>query len=223
MQSKKKKKAGPWIAALIAAGAAALVYSLIFPLNRLQHFVILGCVSLGLGWLIYVMAHGVDTSRPAPAQRKIQKTGDAAADELIMRGLELLHQIRREESQIKDAYLRLRMEEFHEVASLVLDTVAQEPALAPRIRRFMDYYLPTTLKMLQSFRKIEERGIEDPSAEAATAQIQNAMGMVIDALENQLSNLYQDNILDISTDIDVLEAMLRQDGLTDSGLHEKKN
>lgn len=223
MAKKQKRKWGPWIAAAIAAGAAALIYSLIFPLQRIQHFVILGCISVGIGWLIYVMAQGLDTSNPAPAQRSIQKTGNAAADDLIMRGLDLLHQIRREASPIKDAYLRLRMEEFNEVATLVLDAVAEEPALAPRIRRFMDYYLPTTLKMLQSFRKIEERDVEGPQAEAAVAQIHNALGIVIDALEKQLHNLYQEDILDISTDIDVLESMLKQDGLIDTEITENKN
>ena len=74
--------------------------------------------------------------------------------------------------------------------------------------------------MLQSFRKMEERGVDSPQAQAAMAQIQKAMGTVIDALENQLNNLYQDDILDISTDIDVLEAMLHQDGLTDSGMDQ---
>ena len=214
----KKKKSAPWI----AAAASGVIYSLIFPLERWQHFLILGLIMLGFGWLIYVMAQGVDTSRPAPAQRSIRKTGNAAADEIIMQGLDLLSQIRREASAIKDAYLRLRTEEFREVAGLVLDTVAEQPALAPRIRRFMDYYLPTTLKMLQSFRKMEERGVDSPQAQAAMAQIQKAMGTVIDALENQLNNLFQDDILDISTDIDVLEAMLKQDGLTDTGIHEQK-
>lgn len=220
MQQKKQRKTGPWIAGIITALLAGLIYWLIFPLEKAQHFAICGCVSLGLGWLIFVMAQGVDTSKRAPAQRSIRKTGNAVADDMIMQGLDLLRQIRREASSIKDAYLRLRTEEFHEVATLVLDTVAEEPALALRIRRFMAYYLPTTLKMLQSFRKMEERGVDSPQAQAAMAQIQKAMGTVIDALENQLNNLYQDDILDISTDIDVLEAMLHQDGLTDSGMDQ---
>jgi len=219
LQSKKKKTA-PWIAAFIAAVIAGVIYSLIFPLERWQHFLILGLIMLGVGWLIYVMAQGVDTSRPAPAQKKIPRSGDQTADALVENGQEMLHQIRKENALIPDAGLSAQMEKLDEAAEKIFLTVSEKPACAPRLRRFMDYYLPTTLKMLQGFRKMEERGVSGPEAEAARAQIRSAMDIVIRAFEKQLNHLYQDDMLDISTDIDVLEAMLHQDGLTDSGMDQ---
>ncbi|MBQ4075518.1 MAG: 5-bromo-4-chloroindolyl phosphate hydrolysis family protein [Clostridia bacterium] len=220
MQQKKQRKTGPWIAGIITALLAGLIYWLIFPLEKAQHFILCGCISLGLGWLILVMAQGVDTSKAAPAQKKIKKTGDAAADALIEKGQELLFHIRRENALIPDPALSHQMERLEEVTNKIFHTVADRPSAAPQIRRAMDYYLPTALKMLQGFRKMDERGITGESALSARQQIHSGMDIIIRAFEKQLDHLYQNEILDISTDIDVLEAMLKQDGLREGGLQE---
>jgi hypothetical protein len=78
----------------------------------------------------------------------------------------------------------------------------------------MDYYLPTPLKMLRGYRKMDERNISGHDAENVKEKIESAMDVVIGAFKKQLNTLYKDNILDISTDIDVLETMLKQDGLS---------
>jgi len=115
------------------------------------------------------------------------------------------------------------MEQLDDVANRIFRTVAEQPQKAPQIRRFMDYYLPTTLKMLQGFRKMDERKVEGENAESTRWQIRQAMDVVLKAFNKQLDTLYQDDLLDISTDIDVLETMLRQDGLIDSGIKNKTN
>ena len=217
----RKKKSGPFIAGLIAAIVVAVIYSLIFPLEKWQHFLFCGGAVLLAGWLIKTMATGVDTSRPAPAQKKIQKTGDGAADALIEKGQELLFQIRRENALIPDPALSEQMEKMDQVTMKIFQTVAEKPQTAPQIRRAMDYYLPTALKMLQGFRKMEERGVNGENALSARQQIRSGMDIIISAFEKLLNNLYQNEILDISTDIDVLEAMLMQDGLTDTGLKKE--
>ena len=114
------------------------------------------------------------------------------------------------------------MAQLDDVADRIFRTVAEKPQKAPQIRRFMDYYLPTTLKMLAGYRKMDERQLSGGEAEKTRAQIQEAMDMVVGAFEKQLNTLYQDDMMDISTDIDVLETLLRQDGLVGSGLREDK-
>ena len=223
MAEQKNKKSA--VAGIIAAGIVAVLYSLIFPLYRWQHFVILAGVMLVVGRLVDAMAQGVDVSQPAPEQHKepeIPKTGNETVDNMVFAGQELLKQIREENDKIPDPELSRKMEQLDDVANRIFRVVAEQPQKASQINRFMDYYLPTTLKMLQGYRKIDEHQVSGEAAQATQRQVEDAMDVVLRAFDRQLNNLYEEDLLDISTDIDVLEIMLKQDGLTDGGVRSAK-
>ena len=206
----------------IAMGAVVVLYSLIFPMYRWQHYLIVAGIALLVGRVVFIMAQGLDTSKEAPVQQPIPKTGDNAVDSLVEKGQEMLAEIRKENDLIPDAQLTAQMNQLDKVANQIFHTVAEQPAKAPQIRRFMDYYLPTTLKMLTGYRKMDERQVKGENANEARAQIREAMDTVLKAFDKQLDALYQDELLDISTDIDVMETMLRQDGLIDGGVNGQK-
>jgi len=216
LQGKQKAKKGI-LPGIIAAGAVILLFFLIFGLSKWHHFLIAGLLALLAGWVVGVMAQGLDTSQTAPVQRKLPKTGDQTADGLISRGQEMLSRIRKENDLIADAPLSAQIDSISDTAERIFETVAEQPQKAYQLRRFMDYYMPTTLKMLEAFRRMEERAVEGEAANATRDQIRTAMDAVVRAFEKQLSTLHQEDYLDISTDIDVLEAMLRQDGLLGGG------
>ena len=218
MQQNKKNDTKAYVISFIAMGAAVVLYSLIFPMYRWQHYLIVAGIALLVGRVVFIMAQGLDTSKEAPVQQPIPKTGDSAVDSLVEKGQEMLDEIRKENDLIPDAELTAQMNQLDKVANQIFHTVAEQPAKAPQIRRFMDYYLPTTLKMLTGYRKMDERQVKGQNANEARAQIREAMDTVLKAFDKQLDALYQDELLDISTDIDVMETMLRQDGLIDGGV-----
>lgn len=219
MQQKKKNNPGrAYVIAFIAMGVAIAVYSLIFKLYRWQHYLIAAGVALLVGRIAFIMAHGVDTTQKAPTQQPIPKTGNSQVDSLVEKGQDMLRQIRDENNLIPDAELSAQMDQLDDVAGRIFRTVAEQPEKAPQIRRFMDYYLPTTLKMLAGYRKMDERGVSGDNAAATRAQIRKAMDVVLKAFDKQLDAMYQNDMLDLSTDIDVMETMLKQDGLIDSGI-----
>ena len=222
MQQKKNNSSKAYIIAFIAMGVVVVLYSLIFKLYRWQHYLIAAGVALLVGRIVFIMAQGLDTSKEAPVQQTIPKTGDEAVDSLVEKGQEMLTQIRKENDLIPDAELTAQMNQLENVANRIFHTVAEQPAKAPQIRRFMDYYLPTTLKMLSGYRKMDERQVTGKNAQETRSQIREAMNTVLKAFDKQLDALYQDDMLDLSTDIDVMETMLRQDGLIDSGIQEKQ-
>ncbi|MBR3739265.1 MAG: 5-bromo-4-chloroindolyl phosphate hydrolysis family protein, partial [Clostridia bacterium] len=152
MQQKKKNNAKAYVISFLAMGVVIVIYSLIFNLYRWQHYLIAGGIALLVGRVIFIMAQGLDTSHEAPVQQSIPKTGDSAVDSLVEKGQELLSQIRQENDQIPDAELTGQINEMENVANRIFHTVAEQPQKAPQIRRFMDYYLPTTLKMLSGYR-----------------------------------------------------------------------
>ena len=219
-QNKKNSKA--YVIAFIAVGLVVALYSLIFPMYRWQHYLIAAGIALLVGRIAYIMAQGLDTTQEAPVQQSIPKTGDSAVDSLVEKGQEMLAEIRKENDLIPDPELTAQMNQLDKVANQIFHTVAEQPAKAPQIRRFMDYYLPTTLKMLTSYRKMDERQVSGQNAQETRAQIREAMATVLKAFDKQLDALYQDEMLDISTDIDVMETMLRQDGLIDTGVKNGK-
>ena len=223
MQQKKKNPAKAYVISFLAIGVALALYSLIFPFYRLSHFLIGIGLALLIGRVVFIMAQGLDTSKEAPVQQVIPKTGDAAVDSLVEKGQEMLKEIRHENDLIPDAELTHQMEQLDDVANRIFRTVAEKPGKAPQIRRFMDYYLPTTLKMLAGYRKMDERQVTGKEADATRTQIRQAMDVVLKAFDKQLHALYQDDMLDLSTDIEVMEAMLKQDGLVDSGLKKEQN
>jgi len=217
-----KKNSKAYVIAFIAMGVVVVIYSLIFKLYRWQHYLIAAGIALLVGRIAYIMAQGLDTTQEAPVQQSIPKTGDTAVDSLVEKGQEMLAQIRKENDLIPDAELSMQMNQLENVANRIFHTVAEQPAKAPQIRRFMDYYLPTTLKMLSGYRKMDERQLNGKSAQETRAQVREAMDTVLKAFDKQLDALYQDDMLDISTDIDVMETMLRQDGLIDTGVKNGK-
>ena len=82
----------------------------------------------------------------------------------------------------------------------------------------MNYYLPTTLKILRAYAQMEAQGIEGENITAATDRIEGMMDKVVDGFEKQLDKLFQDDAMDITTDVEVLERMLDKDGLGGEGM-----
>ena len=78
----------------------------------------------------------------------------------------------------------------------------------------MNYYLPTTLKLLKSYDLLEDQSYQSESIVSSRKKIEGVLDTLIQAYEKQLENLFKDDALDIATDIDVLETMMAGDGLT---------
>lgn len=216
----KARKARGRKAGIIAFGAAFALYALLpLPLYRLGDYMLAAAVSLLAAKVVSIMAQGPDLRSPEEKARDAQPlpvTGDAAVDDMFRQGQALLDQIHEENDAIPDPELSRQMDELSRLTREIFRTVADKPAKAPQIRRFMAYYLPTTLKMLASYRQMDERGVTGQEAEQVRRQIHESLDVVVKACEKQLNNLYRDDYLDVSTDIDVLQQMLRRDGLVET-------
>ena len=220
-KKRKGRKAG-----IIAAGVTVVLYAMLFPLYRIADFVICGLLALLAGKVIGAMGEGLDLTthnkqdqkaQPKPVE-ELPLSGNGEADAVIAKGQEMLHTIRAENDAITDEVLSGQMDELERLCVQIFTTVAEKPQKAPQIRKFMNYYLPTTLKMLASYRTMNDRGVSVTDMTEARATTIRGMGMVLTACQKQLDNLYPDPMLDVSTDIDVLEQMLKRDGYADGGL-----
>lgn len=147
---------------------------------------------------------------------KIPLTGDPQADNVIMKGQEMLNTIREENIVITDETLSAQMNTLSDKCMQIFRTVSAEPSKAPQVRKFMSYYLPTTLKVLANYRTMQERGVSYYEMNQARESAVRCMDMVLTACQKQIDALHKENMLDISTDIDVMEQMLKRDGYVDN-------
>ena len=217
---KNRKGAG---AGILTFGIVFALYAWLFPLYRVWDYILATAVSLLFARVIGIMASGLDLSpnkqqEQPEAEEIFLETGDPAADEVIRKGREMMAQIREENELIPDPALSRQMDDLERLCGQIFKTVAERPGKATQIRRFMDYYLPTTLKMLRSYRVMDQREVTGQNAQEARSRIVRAMGVVLAACEKQLETLYHDDMLDVTTDIEVLEQMLKRDGLVDTGI-----
>ena len=83
----------------------------------------------------------------------------------------------------------------------------------------MNYYLPTTLKILNAYDRMGEQGVAGENITSTMHKVESMMATIITAFEKQLDNLFGAEAMDISTDMVVLENMMAREGLTDDPLH----
>lgn len=129
-----------------------------------------------------------------------------------------LVEIKEVNDDIDDPVMSAKIDRIGEITGNILAYQRENPSKAGELRTFLNYYLPTTLKILRSYAQLEEQGIEGENISATKARIEGMMDKVVDGFEKQLDKLFQDDALDISSDVEVLEKMLEKDGLGTPGM-----
>lgn len=122
-----------------------------------------------------------------------------------------LRAIRAANDRIADPVLSEKIDHLELVAGKILREVEQHPEKQQQAATFLNYYLPTTLKLLDSYAKFEEAGIEGENLSRAQERIEETMDALIKGFDKQLDDLYRSEAMDIDSDIRVMENMLRRD------------
>ena len=130
-------------------------------------------------------------------------------------------EIRRANDILLGEEISLKLDRLEEVTGKIFDYVENHPEKLPEIRKFTEYFLPTTLKLIEGYKKLDHQPIEGQNILSAKKEIEETMDTIILAFENLLDDLFVDMAMDISTDISVLETMFAQEGLTKDGFNKK--
>lgn len=151
-----------------------------------------------------------DEPEPEPAPEPDQEDNASAT----------LRRIRSVNDAIANPEISDKIDRIEELTAKIFRLLEERPEKAGELRSFMNYYLPQTLKILESYSKLEAQGIEGENIAEAKTKIESMMDKLVDGYETQLDKLFADDVLDISADLKVMESMLEKDGLTvDSELH----
>ena len=128
----------------------------------------------------------------------------------------IIREIRELNDRIADKVISDKIDRIELLTTRIFHLVEERPAMKPQIRKFMNYYLPTTLKLLDSYALLEAQGIEGDNITASKKEIERTMDTLIAGFEKQLDRLFSSQAMDITADVEVLEGMMAQDGLGDN-------
>ena len=170
-----------------------------------------------LGRAVERGGHGVapaDVKQPrraaAQPQPEKEETGDAPLNLDTARRFAAV--LEKEQQLMQDAQAREELAAMHKTTTAICDWLEAHPESQPKTRRFAEYYIPTTLKLLHTYNDVQ--GQQGENAETIRRDIAGILHTLNQAYENLYNNLLSDVAMDISSEIAALQGMLANDGLT---------
>ncbi len=215
----EKRKA---VAPFYAVAVIWLVYALLFPLYQPMHYIMLAAVSVVVFALLSAICNsgrviGADPEAKKAEEKKSapkeETTGNPELDKTIKDVRLAVSEMKRLDEAIEDPGISADIVRLEEVSEGIVQAIKHDPKKLPQIRRFMDYYLPTTLKLLNSYDRMSGTGVAGENISTAMNRVEGIMRTIVAAFEKQLDSLYGTEALDISADIQVMETMLATEGL----------
>ena len=213
------------VAPFYAVAVVWLVCGLLLPLCAPLHCVLVAAASVGVFFAVNALCRsggaigGTESAaKKEEAKPKEETTGDPEVDKMLKDGRLAIAEMKRLDDNIADPGISADIVRLEQVSQKIFDEVKRDPKKLPQIRKFMDYYLPTTLKLLNAYDRMSGTGVSGENIDTTLAKVEGMMRTIVAAFEKQLDGLYGAEALDISTDITVLETMMGREGLTDGPL-----
>lgn len=130
----------------------------------------------------------------------------------------LLRQLHQAGSALSDPVMQEKAARLEQVSARIFALAEKDASKQEQLRKFISYYLPTSLKLLNTYAQLDSQGVDGENITRTKQSIQRSLDLLVTAFENQLDKLFQSDALDVSADIAALEGMLNLDGLSgDSG------
>lgn len=162
-----------------------------------------------LGYLFRSGAAGAEWKRQQESQEAASAPKEAESGYTG-----ILRNIRRANDQIADPVLSAKIDRLEEITAKIFREVEEHPEKRSRIDTFLNYYLPTTQKLLDSYAQFEAAGVDGANLRQAKSRIESTMDSIVKGFAHQLDELYKSDAMDVDSDIRVMETMLRRDTAT---------
>lgn len=133
--------------------------------------------------------------------------------QLVTEGNRYVKEIRRLNDEILGEDISNQLDKIEEIIASIFEIIKRKPEKRTELRKLMHYYLPMTVKVVTSYRDFENEKVPSRQLEESKKEIRETLKKVIIAFETLREKIFQEEVLDVSTDLDVLEAMMSQEGL----------
>ena len=209
------KKIRRSVAPFYGVAAVWVVYALAFDLYRPTHFVFAAVLSAGAYLLLRAVCKDeeYEVEIPDPPKPEPASTGNPELDKMIRDGALAVEEMKRLDENIEDEKISQAIRKLEQTSQAIFQQVREAPEKLPQIRKFMDYYLPTTLKLLNAYDRMSSVGVGGENIDSTKERVEAIMDTIVAAFDKQLDGLFGAEALDVSADITVLETMLAREGL----------
>ena len=229
MKKKKKGSTSP----IYAIGLVFLLFSIlrpIFSLGRLGVAALLAAIVYGI--VRAVTGSGKEKEPPVQTQKQPQQTAaqqaarkpepeqpkyPPAVQAIIDEGARAHSELQRLYAVIPDLSVKHKIQEIISVSDKIVEDAIHDPSDVPQIKKFLDYYLPTTIKLLNAYDRMGSQGIEGENISNTMRSISEMLDTAIDAYRKLLDGLFANQAMDIETDIAVMNTLMQREGLSGQG------
>ena len=143
-----------------------------------------------------------------------QKKQDAQTKKILADGNAYIRMVHECNEKIQNDAMSVKLSKLEAIMRRIFEQVEKEPASAEDLHKFMDYYLPTTTKLLQAYLDLDRQEIAGENISATKKEIEDTLDTINAAFERLLDSLFEDMAWDVSSDISVMKTMMAQEGLT---------
>ena len=159
-------------------------------------------------------------ARPAPQPKPAAKQPvyppkvQAVVDEGRRAHTELEHLY----AVIPNLSVKAKIRELINVSDKIIEDAVNDPSDVPQIKKFLDYYLPTTIKLLNAYDRMGAQGIEGSNISGTMQSIEEMLDTAVAAYKKLLDSLFANQALDVETDIEVMNTLLKREGLAEGSV-----
>lgn len=178
----------------------------------------------------YLEAEQQRVSREAGEQQmrrqqeaQVQNADSAQAQRILKDGNAYIRKVQECNEKIRNEQMSGKLYRLEAIMRRIFEHVQQHPDSAEDLHKFMDYYLPTTTKLLDAYLDMDRQEIAGGNIAATKREIEDTLDIINEAFENLLDSLFEDTAWDISSDISVMKTMMAQEGLTGGKDFKLKN
>lgn len=189
-------------------GGLWLVLAVLLPLYDLRFLALAAVATVAVFFVLRRVLKPVAVLVPAPP--KPVYSGELPLGE---QGIAFLRELDERQEGIENEHVSAQIARIRALSESIFEQLAQKPALAGQLRRFVGYYLPTTLRILESYDQLESQTVKGENVRGTMQGVEKTLDMVIAAFEKQLDSLFADRRLDLETEMEVLGQILAQEGL----------
>ena len=159
-------------------------------------------------------------ARPEPDRQEAPKEAEKTEkippelQSVINQGNTSIAKIRQLNDAIPDERMSAQIDLIERLAAQIFDCVKEHPEKLKQIRQFLNYYLPTTIKLMEQYVTLQNQSVKTENIEEGMQKIEGLLDKVIVAFQRQLDSLFETDVVDITADIRVMEQMMASEGLT---------
>ncbi|MGL5715984.1 MAG: 5-bromo-4-chloroindolyl phosphate hydrolysis family protein, partial [Paraclostridium sp.] len=130
-------------------------------------------------------------------------------------GRNYIQQIKSIRSDLYKEKIAKKLGKLEKTSVQILNQIEKNPEKIGEVNKFINHYLPITIKLISSYKDMNSQSVQSENIKNAKGEIEKSIDVINLAFENLLNDLFEDVVLDVSTDISVLKTLFKQDGLAE--------